>query len=130
MIFYTSYSCLVINFSCHNSTSLEGAVDKILPNYIATYVPIATVMIANPCLYHYSTKDMEQIITSTAGQCTKRERETIDAIKRKFFIINAVFYICWIPNFINGGLLWTQWFDLPVTCLISVWYVMVSIVKY
>lgn len=82
-------------------------------------------MIANPCLYHHSTKDMERIITGISGQCTSRERDIIDAIKFKFFIINIIFYICWIPNLINAILLWTLWFDLPVDFIIATWYAMV-----
>ncbi|KAJ8941228.1 hypothetical protein NQ318_015660 [Aromia moschata] len=121
----TGLSLLYIpDANCHTSSSLHTAVLRILPNYFATYIPIATVMIANPCLYHHSTKDMEKIITSTSGQFTSREREIIDAIKIKFSVINVVFYICWIPNLINGILLWTLWFHLPAGCVISIWYVM------
>lgn len=70
---------------------------------------------------------MKEIITSTAGQCTARERDMVDAIKRKFGMITFVFYLCWTPNFVNGFLLWILWMDLPVTSVISVWYVMVGI---
>ncbi|RZB39866.1 G-protein coupled receptor 143 [Asbolus verrucosus] len=70
--------------NCHTSVSLTTAVLRILPNYIATYIPIATVMVANPCLYHHSSRDMEYIITSASGQFTSREREILDAIKIKF----------------------------------------------
>lgn len=62
---------------------------------------------------------------ASSGQFTSREREIIDAIKMKFFIINIVFYICWIPNLINGILLWTLWFHLPATWIITIWYIMV-----
>lgn len=111
--------------SCHTSSSLSDAVSRILPNYLATYVAIATVMIANPCLYRCSTRDMERIITTSSGQFTSRERDIMDAIKMKFSIINVVFYICWIPNLLNGILLWTLWFHLPATWIISIWYIMV-----
>lgn len=107
------------------STSLQSAIFRILPNYIFTYLPIATVMIANPCFYRCSTKDMEEIITSASGQFTSREREILDAIKIKFSVINLVFYICWVPNLINGVLLWTLWFHLPDEWIIVVWYIMV-----
>lgn len=113
-------------FSCHTSSSLRTAIYRILPNYIATYVPIATVMIANPCLYKDSIRDMQRIITSTSGQFTSRERDIIDAVKLKFSVINIVFYICWVPNLVNGILLWTLWFHLPATCVIVIWYIMVS----
>ena len=112
--------------SCHTTTSLKTAVVRILPNYVATYVPIATVMIANPCLYHKSSRDMEQIITSASGQFTSREREILDAIKVKFSVINFVFYLCWIPNLLNGILLWTLWFQLPAEWIIAIWYIMVK----
>ncbi|KAJ8920185.1 hypothetical protein NQ315_011846 [Exocentrus adspersus] len=110
--------------NCHTASSLRTAVVRILPNYIVTYIPIATVMIANPCLYHHSTKDLENIITSTSGQFTSREREIIDAIKIKFSVINIIFYICWLPNLINGVLLWTLWFNLPEAYIIILWYIM------
>lgn len=98
---------------------------RILPNYFATYIPITVVMVANPCLYRHSSKDMERIITTSSGQFTSRERDIIDAIKMKFSIINVVFYICWVPNLINGVLLWTLWFHLPAAWIISLWYIMV-----
>ncbi|XP_019866608.1 G-protein coupled receptor 143 isoform X2 [Aethina tumida] len=110
--------------NCHTSSSLRTAIYRILPNYIATYVPIATVMIANPCLYKDSIRDMQRIITSTSGQFTSRERDIIDAVKLKFSVINIVFYICWVPNLVNGILLWTLWFHLPATCVIVIWYIM------
>lgn len=122
-LFYTAIKCF---FSCHTSSSLRTAVLRILPNYIAAYIPIATVMVANPCLYNHSTKDLENIITSASGQFTSREREIIDAIKIKFFVINIIFYICWLPNLVNGILLWTLWFHLPASCVIVIWYIMVS----
>lgn len=113
--------------SCHTSTSLSTAIFRILPNYFATYIPIAVVMLANPCLYRHSTNDMEKIIMSTSGQFTTRERDILDAIKIKFSVINIVFYICWLPNLLNGILLWTLWFHLPDRWIITIWYVMVNI---
>ncbi|XP_056635757.1 G-protein coupled receptor 143-like [Diorhabda sublineata] len=110
--------------NCHGRLSFGDTLLRVLPNYIATYVPIATVMMANPCLYVSSTKDMERIITSASGQFTLKERDMIKSIKIKFFVINIVFYICWIPNIINGILLWALWFHLPVKVVISFWYLM------
>lgn len=69
---------------------------------------------------------MERIITASSGQFTSRERDIMDAIKMKFCVINVVFYICWIPNLINGVLLWTLWFHLPEGWIITLWYIMVS----
>ncbi|CAH1979512.1 unnamed protein product [Acanthoscelides obtectus] len=121
----TGLSLLYIpDANCHYESSLSHAVLRILPNYFATYVPITVVMIANPLLYRYSTEDLQAIITSTTGQFTSRERDVMDAIKMKFAVINVVFYICWVPNLINGILLWTLWFHLPVTWIITIWYLM------
>lgn len=105
--------------------NVKSVILRILPNYLATYIPICIVMVANPWLYRQSTKDMEKIITSASGQFTSREREIIDAIKIKFSVINFVFYLCWIPNLFNGILLWVLWFDLPAEWIISIWYMMV-----
>lgn len=113
--------------NCHTAPSLSTALMRILPNYIVTYVPILIVMIANPVLYRSSTKDMEFLITSSLGQLTSREREIMDTIKMKFSLINFVFYICWIPNLINGILLWSLWFQLPIKVIIVVWYIMALI---
>ncbi|GLV34126.1 hypothetical protein CBL_00055 [Carabus blaptoides fortunei] len=113
--------------NCHTATSLSTALLRILPNYFATYLPIAVVMIANPVLYKSSTRDMECLITSSMGQFTSRERDVMDTIKIKFSLINLVFYICWIPNLINGILLWTLWFHLPIKVIITVWYIMAFI---
>lgn len=83
-------------------------------------------MIVNPWLYCLSTRDMETIITSTSGQFTNRERELIEAVKLKFSVINIVFYVCWIPNLLNGIMLWTLWYHLPAEFIIIFWYIMVS----
>lgn len=112
--------------SCHTSSSLSEAVKRILPNYCATYLPIALVMIANPCLYKASSKEMQSVIITTSGQFTTRERNIIDAIETKFSIINLIFYACWLPNLINGILLWTLWFHLPVQIIMVLWYIMVN----
>ncbi|XP_017772413.1 PREDICTED: G-protein coupled receptor 143-like [Nicrophorus vespilloides] len=112
------------NANCHNPIDLTDKIIRILPNYIATYIPIAIVMIANPWLYMSSCKDMERYITCSYSQFTSRERDIIDAIKVKFLVINLVFYICWIPNLINGLLLWILWFNLPIQFIVTVWYIM------
>ncbi|CAH1114086.1 unnamed protein product [Psylliodes chrysocephalus] len=120
----TGLSLLYIpDANCHMPSPFSTTITRILPNYIATYIPIATVMIANPYLYRSSTKDMEYIITGASGQFTTKEREIIRAIKIKFSLINIVFYVCWIPNLLNGILLWTLWFHLDA-CVTSIWYVM------
>ncbi|XP_066154640.1 G-protein coupled receptor 143-like isoform X1 [Euwallacea fornicatus] len=121
----TGLSLLYIpNADCHTSVSLRIALQRILPNYIITYLPIVVVMLANPILYKHSIKDMKTMITCTSGQFTSRERDILEAIKIKFAVINVVFYVCWLPNLINGFLLWILWFHLPARSLILLWYLM------
>lgn len=62
------------------------------------------------------------LIPSNVFNC--RERALVDAVRFKFFAINAAFYICWLPNLINGLLLWTLWFNLPARVVVSLWYLM------
>ncbi|XP_012277816.1 G-protein coupled receptor 143 isoform X2 [Orussus abietinus] len=110
--------------NCHNSLSLSSALLRILPNYCITYVLLAVVMIANPALYIASTRDLKTAVTCSMAQMTGRERKLVQAIRLKFALTNLVYYICWVPNIVNGILLWTLWFQLPIKVIISVWYIM------
>lgn len=112
-------------YSCHNSTTLSTAILRILPNYCATYVLIAVVMIVNPIMYIASTRDLETAVMHSMGQMTGRERKLLQTIRLKFALTNLVYYICWTPNLINGILLWTLWFQLPIKAIIILWYIMV-----
>ncbi|XP_022918236.1 G-protein coupled receptor 143-like [Onthophagus taurus] len=109
------------NGECHTR---ENVSFKILPNFLVTYVPITIVMIVNPILYSLSTKDMETVIATISGQFTSKEREVMDAIKRKFFYINLAFVLCWAPNLINGVFIWSSWFHIPSKIIIILWYLM------
>ncbi|XP_011143029.1 G-protein coupled receptor 143 isoform X2 [Harpegnathos saltator] len=115
---------LLLDANCHNSTTLVTAVLRILPNYCATYVLIAVVMIVNPIMYIASTRDLETAVMHSMGQMTSRERKLLQTIRLKFALTNLVYYMCWIPNLINGILLWTLWFQLPIKAIIILWYIM------
>lgn len=110
--------------TCHNLTSLTAALIKVLPNYFATYLTIAIVMIVNPIMYMKAGKDAEVAVALPLAQFTSKERKLVDALRCKFFLINMVFYVCWLPNLVNGILLWTMWFNMPVKVIISIWYIM------
>ncbi|KAF5278453.1 hypothetical protein FQA39_LY05942 [Lamprigera yunnana] len=112
------------NANCHSDSNINDAIFRVLPNYIVTYIPITVMMIASPCLYLFSCKDMEKIITCSSGQFTRSERDIIGAVRIKFSAINIVFYICWFPNLINGFILWALWYHLPVNLVVIVWYIM------
>lgn len=115
-----------LSCSCHSMTSLSSAILRILPNYFATYVLLAVVMIANPILYVASTRYLETAVLHSMVQMTGRERRLIQTIRLKFALINLVYYVCWTPNLINGALLWTLWFQLPINAVITLWYIMVG----
>ncbi|XP_042904101.1 G-protein coupled receptor 143 [Parasteatoda tepidariorum] len=109
------------NFICHNG------VYRVLPNYMLSYVPILCVMIVNPILYYISSKNVRVLLTGGLGQLTYLEHNLLAALKEKFFCIVLVFYVCWIPNIINGILLWGFWTNLPKNVILGVWFVMASL---
>ncbi|XP_012541170.1 G-protein coupled receptor 143 isoform X2 [Monomorium pharaonis] len=123
----TSFGLIILyipDANCHSLTSLSSAILRILPNYFATYVLLAVVMIVNPILYVASTRDLETAVLHSMAQMTSRERRLIQTIRLKFALINVVYYVCWTPNLINGVLLWTLWFQLPIKAIITLWYIM------
>ncbi|CAH0720910.1 unnamed protein product, partial [Brenthis ino] len=112
------------NAKCHNITSISTAFLRILPNYCATYLPIAMVMVVNPIIYIMASKKIEMAVALPLAQFTSKERRVVDTLRLKFFLINAVFYVCWLPNLVNGVLVWTMWFNMPVKVIITIWYIM------
>ncbi|XP_026495295.2 G-protein coupled receptor 143-like [Vanessa tameamea] len=112
------------NARCHNIKSVSTAILRILPNYCATYLPIAIVMVVNPVIYLLASKNIEMAVALPLAQFTSKERRVVDTLRLKFFLINAVFYICWLPNLVNGILVWTMWFNMPVKVIIIIWYIM------
>ncbi|XP_063973834.1 G-protein coupled receptor 143-like isoform X2 [Diachasmimorpha longicaudata] len=123
----TAFGLSILYFpdaNCHEATTLSTAILRILPNYCATYMLLAVVMIVNPILYVASTRDLETAVTCSLSQMTGRERKLVKTIRLKFALINIVYYLCWLPNLINGVLLWSLWFKLPVKIIITLWYIM------
>ncbi|XP_058819996.1 G-protein coupled receptor 143-like [Topomyia yanbarensis] len=110
--------------NCHNVQDMRTAYVRILPNYLLTYGPMITVMVANPVLYFTAAKKVDRQLVARFSQMTSIERDLMTKFKMKFFLINFVFYVCWIPNLINGIILWTRWYSLPYQNIITVWYVM------
>lgn len=53
---------------CHDLPSASIALLRILPNYFATYVPIAIVMVANPIIYTLSSKNVEMAVALPLAQ--------------------------------------------------------------
>lgn len=102
----------------------SSAFARILPNYFFTYLPIVMVMIINPILYWKTAIKAEDMVVSASGRFTHNERRHLRSLKLKFFCINFVFYICWLPNIVNAILLWTLWNDLPRNFILFDWYLM------
>lgn len=109
--------------SCDNLSEAE-ALRRILPNYCATYLIIAAVMILNPIIYWKSDDLVKMNISRQMNQYTYRERMLIDVIRLRFSFIILVFYVCWLPNLINGVILWTMWYNVPKDLELTLWYIM------
>ncbi|CAL4128617.1 unnamed protein product [Meganyctiphanes norvegica] len=109
------------DLNCHDSPS---PYLTFLPNYMSTFIPILFVMISNPILYYIAFAKVEEQITSARGRFTDSERHIVDTLRRKFLMINVVFYICWLPNILNGIILWSDWENLPKITLFVIWYLM------
>ncbi|CAG0914924.1 unnamed protein product [Notodromas monacha] len=110
------------NFNCHRGE--PNGYLYVLPNYISTYLPVLVVMVANPIIYKIAFGQVEIYVAQTRGIITSEEHRAVDALKWKFFCIILAFYICWLPNLINGILLWTNWPDLPRAGILGLWYLM------
>lgn len=85
-------------------------------------------MLLNPFLYLSLSNDVKISITRSTSQFTNKERQLIDIIKVKFLLINVSFYLCWLPNLINGILIWNFWFSVPDEIVLMLWYIMVRII--
>lgn len=57
-------------FRCHNLKTVTSAFFRILPNYFATYLPIAMVMVVNPILYILAGKEVEMTVALPLAQVT------------------------------------------------------------
>lgn len=83
-------------------------------------------MILNPVLYFSLSYDVEIIISRSLAQFTNKERQIVDVIKLKFLLINFSFYLCWLPNLVNGILIWSFKFSPHGEIIVMLWYLMVS----
>ena len=105
---------------------MTTAYMRILPNYVMTYGPMIAVMVANPILYYQASREVDRQLLARFSQMSNTERDLMTKFKLKFSLINLVFYICWLPNLVNGIVLWTMWYSLPFPMVITVWYIMVG----
>lgn len=112
------------NADCNNLGPGESPFVRILPNYVMVYLPMVTVMVINPVLYMLSSQTVHELVCQRFSQFTRKERTVVDTFKVKFGIINIVFYLCWLPNLVNGVTLWTQWYSLPRETMYALWYFM------
>ena len=78
------------------------------------------------CSVFQSSVDLTLTPSHSLGRFTHTERRVVDGLKRKFLAINGVFYLCWLPNVLNGIILWTAWDHLPKSVILVVWYLMVG----
>lgn len=121
----TAIGCGVLylpDAECHDIYDLTEALLRVLPNYIMSYGPIIVIMIVNPILYYSSCQEVDRQLISRYSQYTNNERSIKNSFRIKFSLINLIFYICWLPNLINGFLIWTLWVNIPARVMIITWY--------
>ncbi|XP_078681030.1 G-protein coupled receptor 143-like isoform X2 [Branchiostoma floridae x Branchiostoma belcheri] len=83
----------------------EDGKGHLVPYYLSTYIPIVLVMILNPILYIFSSRSVPSILKSRRGKYTDIERAIVQSVRLKFFNVVLVFFACWIPNVLNGVLI-------------------------
>ncbi|KAI8502868.1 hypothetical protein Bbelb_195700 [Branchiostoma belcheri] len=83
----------------------EDGKAHLVPYYLSTYIPIVLVMILNPILYIFSSRSVPSILKSRRGKYTDIERAIVQSVRLKFFNVVLVFFACWIPNVLNGVLI-------------------------
>ncbi|CAG9585381.1 unnamed protein product [Danaus chrysippus] len=74
------------NATCHHITSVSSALLKILPNYCATYLPIAIVMVANPIIYIMASRKIEMTVSLPLAQALLNPMQAL---------LNAMVYRKW-----------------------------------
>ncbi|XP_029967272.1 G-protein coupled receptor 143 isoform X1 [Salarias fasciatus] len=83
----------------------EQGLQHAIPHYVTTYAPMLLVLIANPIFFSRTVSAVTSLLKGRQGIYTENERRLANEIKIRFFKIMLVFFICWIPNIINEGLL-------------------------
>ncbi|XP_063704245.1 G-protein coupled receptor 143-like [Culicoides brevitarsis] len=114
----------VPNADCHDTHQLSTAILRVLPIYLVTYIPVVCVMIGNPLLFIRSSKLFENQLGIENSQITQEERLLMRRFKVKFSFINAIFYICWMPNLVSSFILWFCWDMIPVRTILTTWTLM------
>ncbi|AWP13218.1 putative G-protein coupled receptor 143 [Scophthalmus maximus] len=83
----------------------EQGLQHAIPHYVTTYAPMLLVLVVNPVFFHRTISAVTSLLKGRQGIYTENERRLANDIKLRFFKIMLVFFICWVPNIINEGLL-------------------------
>lgn len=89
-------------YCCGNSGSND--LGKKLPHYLSTYIPMIGVMIVNPILFYCSSNLVKKDLHNR-GTAVEEQNKIVSEVIRRFFTFILIFYVCWLPNLINGVLL-------------------------
>ena len=111
----------MVNFRCCNT----DAFMNLLPNHVASYLPLLITCMSCPFLFVSAFRQAETSLMRRYARYTTTERKLIDSLKLKFILIVSVFYLCWVPNLVNGFVLWLDWTNLPMTWVVVNWHLMV-----
>ncbi|XP_014676221.1 PREDICTED: G-protein coupled receptor 143-like [Priapulus caudatus] len=106
---------------------------NLLPHYVTGLAPILFVMAVNPVLYLISSLSVKTLLTANLAKYTEQERRVVAAVREKFILVLAVFFICWTPNVINGALMWSAlvkyhrkhvFMQKLYECWLAIWFMM------
>lgn len=103
-IFLTACAAVVVYYQGFNLCfSLTTPKSYIV--YILFLCPVVIVMLANPIIFYQAGKSAKRALIWHYGRYTSSERKLVDAIHTKFYLILVIYFLCWIPNLVNAGLL-------------------------
>ena len=120
---------LNVLFQIQHFSGPHLAYIHLLPNHVATYLPMFITCLGCPILFQSAFRQAGESLQRRHARYTATERRLIDGLRTKFFMITAVFYLCWMPNLINGLALWIAWSHLPLNWILGNWYLMVRALK-
>lgn len=75
-------------------------LEKLIPHYISSLLPLVMTMVANPILYSRTSKAVQLHICG-GGSFTDRERQILHGLKIRFRAFMAAFFICWLPSLVS-----------------------------
>ncbi|XP_058845435.1 G-protein coupled receptor 143-like isoform X1 [Acipenser ruthenus] len=86
-------------------SSCERNLKYAIPHYLATYLPLLLVLLANPPLLSRTLASVSTLLKQQSGSYTASERLQMKNIRQRFLKIMVAFTVCWLPNVLSEALL-------------------------